>query len=186
MSHRRWQSADGHAADTAASGQPVPRDDPREGGAELLNRGARLIRRIVVTAVGVAVLGVGVALLALPGPGFLIVALGFFILSLEYAWAGRRFEQARQKAADLADQAAAALWSSVFTIAFGLGMVGAGITWIAVKTLPFSSPWTSGSLIFGGLVILATMLVSLWQARQASNAGRPAPGRPPADAAARR
>nr|WP_322752284.1 PGPGW domain-containing protein [Frankia sp. Cas3] len=138
----------------------------------MLNRSARLVRRIVVTVLGVGVLGVGVALLALPGPGFLIVALGFFILSLEYPWARRRFERARQKAADLADQAAAAVWSSVFTIVFGLAMVAAGVAWIVVEALPFSSPWTGGSLIFGGLVILITMLVSLWQARPVRDAGR--------------
>ncbi|WP_239373482.1 PGPGW domain-containing protein [Frankia sp. Cj5] len=141
----------------------------------MLNRGVRLVRRIAVTTAGVSVLGVGVALLALPGPGFLIIALGFFILSLEYEWARRRFDKARKKAADLADQAAAAMWSAAFTIVFGLGMVAAGIVWITVKGLPFSSAWTGGSLIFGGLVILATMLVSLWQARQARNAGRLTP-----------
>ncbi|WP_239395472.1 PGPGW domain-containing protein, partial [Frankia sp. CiP3] len=71
----------------------------------MLNRGVRLVRRIAVTTAGVSVLGVGVALLALPGPGFLVIALGFFILSLEYEWARRRFDKARKKAADLADQA---------------------------------------------------------------------------------
>ncbi|WP_131746391.1 PGPGW domain-containing protein [Frankia sp. Cppng1_Ct_nod] len=141
----------------------------------MLNRGARLVRRIMVTTVGMAVLGVGVALLALPGPGFLVIALGFFILSLEYAWARRQFEQARQKAADLADQAAAGVWSSAFTIMFGLGMIAMGVAWIIVDTLPFSSPWTGGSLILGGLVILATILFSLWQAKQARDAGRPTP-----------
>ncbi|SBW22433.1 PGPGW domain-containing protein [Protofrankia symbiont of Coriaria ruscifolia] len=141
----------------------------------MLNRSARLIRRIVVSTVGVAVLGVGVALLALPGPGFLVIALGFFVLSLEYEWARRQFEQARRKAADLADQAAASVWSSAFTILFGLGMVAVGVAWIVVKTLPFSSPWTGGSMIFGGVVILATILFSLWQAKQARDAGEPTP-----------
>ncbi|EFC85414.1 hypothetical protein FrEUN1fDRAFT_1401 [Parafrankia sp. EUN1f] len=152
--------------------RPVTR---AEGDAIVLNRSGRLIRRIVLTVVGLAVLGLGVAMLALPGPGFLIIALGFFILSLEYEWARHRFEQARQKAADLADQAAANALSSAFTIVFGLGMVAAGVAWIAVDTLPASSPWSGGSLIFSGLVVLATMIVSLWQARQAREAGLPTP-----------
>ncbi|MCL9797142.1 PGPGW domain-containing protein, partial [Frankia sp. AgKG'84/4] len=141
----------------------------------MLNTGTRLLRRLVVTMLGVAILGVGIAMLVLPGPGFLVVALGFFVLSLEYEWARSRFERARQKAADLADQAAAKPLYSAFTILFGLGMVAAGIVWIVVDTLPASSPWSGGSIIFSGLVVLSTMVVSLWQARQAREAGQPTP-----------
>ncbi len=141
----------------------------------LLGRGARLVRRIVLTVVGVAVLSVGVVLLAAPGPGFLVIALGFFILSVEYDWARRRFEYARRKAADLADQAAASRLSTTFTIVFALGTVAAGIIWIVRTDLPASGPWTGGSLIFSGLVILATIIVSLEQARRARAAGQPTP-----------
>ncbi|WP_261575646.1 PGPGW domain-containing protein [Frankia gtarii] len=141
----------------------------------MLTQSARLLRRIALTVLGIVVLGVGIAMLVLPGPGFLVVALGFFILSLEYEWARSRFERTRRKAADLADQAAANRFSSVFTILFGLGMIGAGIAWIVVDTLPASSPWSGGSLIFSGLVVLATMIVSLWQAKQARDAGLPTP-----------
>ncbi|WP_035920458.1 PGPGW domain-containing protein [Frankia sp. QA3] len=141
----------------------------------MLTQSARLLRRIALTVLGLVVLGVGIAMLVLPGPGFLVVALGFFILSLEYEWARSRFERARRKAADLADQAAANRFSSAFTILFGLGMIAAGIAWIVVDTLPASSPWTGGSLIFSGLVVLATMIVSLWQAKQARDAGLPTP-----------
>jgi hypothetical protein len=141
----------------------------------VLNRSARVLRRVVVTSVGLAVLGLGIAMLALPGPGFLVVALGFFILSLEYEWARSRFESARQKASDLADQAAANVWSTTFTIVFGLAMIAAGVAWIVVDTLPASSAWTGGSIVFSGLIVLATMIVSLWQAKQARNAGRPTP-----------
>jgi uncharacterized protein (TIGR02611 family) len=142
---------------------------------DVLNRSAHLLRRIVLTTAGIAILGVGVAMLVLPGPGFLIIALGFFVLSLEYEWARQRFESARRKAADLADQAAANRFSTAFTIAFGIAMVAAGIAWIVVDTLPASSPWSGGSLIFSGLVVLSTMIVSLWQARQARLAGEPTP-----------
>jgi hypothetical protein len=54
-------------------------------------------------------------------------------------------------------------------------MVAAGVVWIAVDTLPGSSPWSGGSLIVGGLAVLSTIVVSLWQARQAREAGRPTP-----------
>jgi uncharacterized protein (TIGR02611 family) len=137
--------------------------------------GVRLARRVIVTVVGVAVLALGVVLLAAPGPGFLVVALGFFILSLEYEWARRRFETARDKAADLANKAAASAVSTAFTIAFGLGMVVLGVIWGRSTTLIGHGWITGGSMIFGGVVILATIVVSLEQARRARARGRPIP-----------
>ena len=138
----------------------------------VIKSGARLARRIAVTAVGIAVLAVGVALLVLPGPGFLVIALGFFILATEYEWARRRFDAARRKAADLADQAAANKVSSAFTILFALGMMAAGVAWGSVSALPFSSWWTGATLIGSGLIVLITILVSLRQASQAKAEGR--------------
>ncbi len=127
---------------------------------------ARLIRRIAISVVGLAVLGLGIAMLALPGPGVLVLALGFFILSLEYEWARRAFETAREKAADLADQAVSNRWSTALSILASLALIATGIVWGAVSSVPFSSWWTGGSLIFGGLVALVTIIVSLRQAQQ--------------------
>ena len=141
----------------------------------MLTSPARLLRRVALTLLGAAVLGLGAAMLVLPGPGFLVVALGFFILGLEYDWARTRFEAARQKAADLADIAASQVWSTAGSILFGLGMIAAGILWIVYDELPGSSPWSGGSVVFGGLAVLATIFVSLWQARQAREAGVPTP-----------
>ena len=138
----------------------------------VIGSGARLVRRVVVTALGIAVLCVGVVLLVLPGPGFLVIALGFFVLATEYDWARRRFDAARHKAADLADQAAANKLSSAFTIVFALGMMAAGVIWGTVSALPFSSWWTGGTLIGSGLIVLITILVSLRQARRAKSEGR--------------
>lgn len=118
-----------------------------------------------MTLLGVAVLGLGIVLLALPGPGVLVIALGFLILSSEYDWARRRFDSARRTAADLADQAVAKPWSTALSILGALGLVGVGVALGTVPALPFSSWWTGGSLIFGGLAALATILVSLRQAR---------------------
>jgi hypothetical protein len=126
---------------------------------------ARLIRRVVVTVAGVAVLGLGIALLALPGPGVLVIALGFLILSVEYEWARRYFEMARQKASDLADQAVAKPWSTVLSIFASLGLIAAGLIWGSVSAVPFSSWWTGGSLIFGGVAALTTIIFSLRQAQ---------------------
>lgn len=124
-----------------------------------------------MTVLGVAVLALGVVLLALPGPGVLVIALGFFILSTEYDWARRRFETARRKAAELAQQAVAQPWSTALSILAALGLIVLGIAEGTVAAMPFSSWWTGGSLIFGGLVALATILVSLAQARRAPHGG---------------
>jgi uncharacterized protein (TIGR02611 family) len=133
---------------------------------------ARLIRRVVVTVAGVAVLGLGVALLALPGPGVLVIALGFLILSSEYEWARRYFETARRKASELADQAVANPWSTALSILASLGLIAVGVVWGSVTSLPFSSWWTGGSLIFGGVVALTTIVVSLRQAKSKKSTGQ--------------
>ncbi len=135
--------------------------------AVILQSSARIARRVIVSVLGAAVLGLGIVLLALPGPGVLVIALGFLILSTEYDWARRRFEYARSKAADLADQAVARPWSTALSILAALGLVGLGIALGTVPALPLSSWWTGGSLIFGGLAALTTILVSLRQARAA-------------------
>ena len=137
----------------------------------ILRSSARAVRRVLVTVLGVAVLALGVVLLALPGPGVLVIALGFFILSTEYDWARRRFETARRKASELAQQAVAQPWSTALSILGALALVALGIAEGTVPALPFSSWWTGGSLIFGGVVALATILVSLAQARRAPRAG---------------
>ena len=133
----------------------------------ILRSSARAVRRVLVTLLGGAVLAFGVVLLALPGPGVLVIALGFLILSSEYDWARRRFESARRKAAELAQQAVAKPWSTALSILGALGLVALGIAEGTVPALPFSSWWTGGSLIFGGVAALATILVSLFQARRA-------------------
>jgi Putative transmembrane protein (PGPGW) len=133
--------------------------------AVILRSSARAVRRVVVTLLGGAVLALGIVLLALPGPGVLVIALGFLILSSEYEWARRRFETARKTAADLADQAVAKPWSTVLSILGSLALIAAGFVWGAVSALPFSSWWTGGSLIFGGLAALTTILVSVRQAK---------------------
>ncbi|HEX4430973.1 MAG TPA: PGPGW domain-containing protein [Frankiaceae bacterium] len=139
--------------------------------AVILQSSARAARRVVVTVLGAAVLGLGVVLLALPGPGVLVIALGFLILSTEYDWARRRFESARRTAADLADQAVAKPWSTALSVLAALGLVGLGIALGTVPALPFSSWWTGGSLIFGGLAALTTILVSLRQAKAEKRSG---------------
>lgn len=137
---------------------------------------ARLARRLVVTVAGGAILAVGVVLMVAPGPGFLVIALGFFVLGLEYDWAKRRFVTARRTAGQLADRAVARPASTVASMAGCLLMVAVGIVWGLVDQLPGSSWWTGGSVIAGGLIALATVVVSLVHARPA---GAPQTTTPP-------
>jgi hypothetical protein len=121
-----------------------------------------------------------------PGPGFLVIALGLFVLSLEYEWARRHLEKVRKKVADLADLAVAKPWSTVGSILCALGLVGGGVVVGMSDRLPASGWWTGGSLIAGGVLALATILVSLEQARRARKAGSSpgvATGRPAATSA---
>ena len=137
----------------------------------ILQSSARAARRVLVTVLGAAVLAFGIVLLALPGPGVLVIALGFFILSSEYDWARRRFETARRKAAELAQQAVAKPWSTAVSILASLGLIALGVAEGTVPALPFSSWRTGGSLIFGGVAALATILVSLAQAHSGARDG---------------
>jgi hypothetical protein len=132
----------------------------------LLRSGAKLLRRVVLTIVGVAILAVGAVMLVAPGPGFLVLALGLFVLGLEYEWARRRLEYVRQRDADLADAAVANPLSTAGSILGGLALIAVGIAVGVYESLPASGWLTGGSLIAGGVIALATIGVSIAQARR--------------------
>jgi len=138
----------------------------------MLRSGAKFLRRVVLTIVGVAILAVGAVMLVAPGPGFLVLALGLFVLGLEYEWARKRLDYVRQKVADLADAAVANPLSTAGSILGGVSLVVAGVVVGVRDDLPASSWWTGGSLIAGGVIALATIGVSLEQARRAKRARR--------------
>jgi uncharacterized protein (TIGR02611 family) len=52
-------------------------------------------RKAVVTLIGFPAIILGIILIPLPGPGILVVILGLFILSLEFDWAKRYLESAK-------------------------------------------------------------------------------------------
>lgn len=141
----------------------------------MLRSSALLLRRVVITVAGVAVLAVGAVMLVAPGPGFLVIALGLFVLGLEYEWARRHLGWARKRVADLADAAVANPWSTAGSVLAALGLVVAGVVLGLVETLPFAGWVTGGSLIAGGVVALATIIVSLAQARRARGVAVPEP-----------
>ena len=58
----------------------------------------RHARRVVITVVGGTVVAVGVAMIVLPGPAIIVIPAGLGILGLEFAWARRWLETAKEHA----------------------------------------------------------------------------------------
>ena len=54
-------------------------------------------RRTAIFLVGTAVALAGVAMLVLPGPGLLLVVAGLSILAVEFAWAARWRDRAKER-----------------------------------------------------------------------------------------
>jgi uncharacterized protein (TIGR02611 family) len=52
-------------------------------------------RKLLISLVGFPIIIIGIILIPLPGPGILVVILGLFILSLEFEWAKRYLESAK-------------------------------------------------------------------------------------------
>jgi uncharacterized membrane protein len=52
-------------------------------------------RRVFVILGGFPLIIVGILLLVLPGPGIPVIILGLFILSLEFEWASRYLQKAK-------------------------------------------------------------------------------------------
>lgn len=63
----------------------------------MLKRTVKLLRKVAIGTVGFALIIIGVILIPLPGPGFLVIVAGLFVLSLEFEWAERYLDKAKQK-----------------------------------------------------------------------------------------
>lgn len=87
-------------------GPPAPDEGGRRdsGVRAVLRFIVRSSRRIAVTVAGFVVVIVGIIMLPLPGPGWPIIFGGLAILSLEYAWARRLLERAKERARWAADR----------------------------------------------------------------------------------
>ena len=65
----------------------------------------RMARKIVVLVIGGTVTLVGIALIVLPGPAFIVIPAGLAILAIEFAWARRWLERAKEMAKAAAEKA---------------------------------------------------------------------------------
>lgn len=124
-------------------------------------RPARAARRVFVTTAGALLLGVGAVLLVAPGPGLIVIALGLLVLGTEYEWARRHGRTTLTKAQEAANAAAARPAALAGSGTFALGMIVLGVILMVTDDLPGSGIATGASVIFSGLVILATLVWSV-------------------------
>ena len=66
-------------------------------------------KRAGIFVVGWVILLAGIAMLVLPGPGLLVIIAGLSVLAIEFAWAERLRDQAKDKAKAAAQKAKRAL-----------------------------------------------------------------------------
>jgi hypothetical protein len=128
------------------------------------------VRKFAVTALGGLIIAVGAALLVLPGPGALVIVLGLAVLAKEYPWAKRRLDRVRGKVVAAAEASVAGplrLTGSLFSAA---AVVVGGVAWGVLDELPFSSWWTAGTVIAGGLLAVGTVIWAALMRRRDSSA----------------
>jgi hypothetical protein len=65
----------------------------------------KAIRKLIVGLIGFPMLALGIVLIPVPGPGVLISLLAFFILSFEFDWAEKYFNQAKTILKKIYDEA---------------------------------------------------------------------------------
>lgn len=72
-----------------------------------MSRGAKLLRKLLVAAIGFPLLILGIILIPIPGPGLLLCFLALLILSLEFDFAGKHYEKAKAGLKKIYDKAKA-------------------------------------------------------------------------------
>lgn len=65
----------------------------------------RMARKVVILVIGGTVTLVGIVLIVLPGPAFIVIPAGLAILAIEFAWARRWLEKAKDMAKAAAHKA---------------------------------------------------------------------------------
>jgi uncharacterized protein (TIGR02611 family) len=145
----------------------VPDRHRRAGKLKDVKDPVRLLRRIAVTVVGTAILAVGLVLLVAPGPGLLVIALALAVFAIEYQWARRHLATVQAHARSAALKTAASRVATASAVLFGIGAIGLGAVLVFTDLLPLSGAGTGVSVAVGGLTVLATVVYSVRELRQA-------------------
>lgn len=118
------------------------------------------VARVLYLLIGGVLLLAGVALLVLPGPGLLLVLGGLLVLGHGFPAVQRFVAPVRRRAMDAAEQSVASPARIALSVLTGLVLIGAGITWGLVPTLPLGGWATGSSLVLSGLVLLGLLVFS--------------------------
>lgn len=122
--------------------------------------GAKVLRRIVLEAVGWVLVVGGVAALILPGPGLLMIFAGLVILSQEYEWAERRLEPVKVRALRGAAEGVET-WPRIALSVLGvLVLIGCGVLWIWGPAVPSWWPVRDSWWLPGGAATGVTQVAS--------------------------
>jgi hypothetical protein len=120
------------------------------------------VQRNPVARAGVLVLGgilvlAGIALLVLPGPGLLLVLGGLLVLSRGFPTVEKYVDPVRDRALQAAEESVSSPVRIAGSVLAGLALIGAGVAWGLVPTLPLAGWSTGSSLILSGLVLLGLL-----------------------------
>ena len=126
---------------------------------------ASTAKRVTVLVAGGALVLLGIVLLILPGPGLLLVLAGLVVLSTEFPAVGRYIGPVQHRAMQAAEQSVSSPLRLTLSVLAGLTLIGLGILWGLVKTLPLGGWPTGSSLILSGLVLLGLLVCSYRRVR---------------------
>jgi uncharacterized protein (TIGR02611 family) len=57
----------------------------------------KIVRKIVIAAVGISMLLIGAAMIFLPGPAIVVIPVGLAILATEFAWARALLHKVKER-----------------------------------------------------------------------------------------
>ncbi|HVL86368.1 MAG TPA: PGPGW domain-containing protein [Pseudonocardia sp.] len=118
------------------------------------------VKRTAALLVGGALVVLGIAMLVLPGPGLLVVLAGLLVLALKFPAVERYVDPVRDRALQAAEESIASPARLAASVAGGVLLIGAGVVWGLVPTLPLGGWGTGAGLIVSGVVVLGLLAYS--------------------------
>ena len=118
------------------------------------------LRRVVLEVLGWLFVVLGLAALVLPGPGLLLLVVGVALLAREYEWARRRLAPLRLRAVRAAADGVESPLQLAISLLAVLGLVAAGVLWIADPAPPGWWPLPDSLWLVGGWETGLTLEVS--------------------------